>query len=117
MFDGRPVTGSVIDVIKGTIGTLKCTANSNPAASLFSWNINNVIGDTLTIDDNIQNGQIVSCTARNIMTSTAGLTMNGYGSISKNINLKCEYRYKTKNLYLIRALISLTLLVIAGRKL
>lgn len=89
-FTRKPILGPVVDVIKGTSGTLKCTASSNPPATLFSWNINQKAGDTLTIDGNIQHGQIINCTARNIMTTTAGITINGYGSISKTINVQCK---------------------------
>lgn len=96
LFYGKPVVGPAVDVIKGTSGSLKCTASSNPPASTFSWNINQAVGDTLIIDDNIQNGQIVNCTARNIMISTAGTTMNGYGSISIKINLQCKYETKPR---------------------
>ena len=92
MFNGNPVVGPVIDVIKGTTGTLNCSASSNPPVTLFSWNINQKVGDTLPIDESILNGQIVNCTAKNVMKSTARIIMNGYGSISKKINLQCKYR-------------------------
>lgn len=89
-FAGKPVVGNVVDVIKGTPGTLECSASSNPPANLFSWNINQITADTLIIDDSINNGQIVNCTARNIMTPTAGETKYGYGSIWKQINIQCK---------------------------
>ena len=92
-FNENPVIGSVIDVIKGTSGTLKCAAASNPPVTVFLWNFDQKAGDTLIIDKNIQNDQIVNCTAGNVMISTAGITITGYGSISKKINLQCKFRY------------------------
>ena len=116
LFNGKPVLGSMVDVINGNFGTLKCIATSNPLA-LFVWNINQKVGDTLTIDNSIQNGQIVNCTARNIMLSTAGVTVNGYRSISKKINLQCEYRDRPRQtLFSIQAGIRLRFLSLLAKE-
>ena len=89
-YAGKSVVGPVIHVTKGNPGTLKCSASSNPPANVFTWNIKRIIGDTLTIDDSIHNDQVVSCTAKNIMRSAAGITINGNGSIVKTINVQCK---------------------------
>lgn len=89
-FESKILTGAGFDVLKGTNVVFSCSAVSNPPVIEYAWNVNDIKGQTLALD-NIQSSQNISCTARNEMVSSSGLIQQGHGSITKEINVVCKY--------------------------